>query len=610
MAMPAQEAMKPWLELASEQATKLWLEDLESLCLDAKHRFPDLVWSTKAELGDSDIKNASRKIWGHLAIVFAREPPLFAPRYLTQSSELNPDSHGEKSVPTFLPKDSCDYKTLSDDLLQLYTPTSSKIEDENGVNNSTQQERLDSLRKDVVFMWRSRLYSDVRIALPSGTSADDQLYLFPSHRFLLSSRSPYFHRALTSPSRRRPNSSNEPSVIQLTLPGKHFTVASLHFILGYLYTGTLKFSHRGFDLATALSIFSGSLYLELPALQELILAEITVEMLHGMYHAFLPDPEYSSLVSGNWATAVSLGCQCRICARRAPRVLQFALEEGNNNDLLERGARRALVGLFGEGWCIEEFSALPDNTTGLILADIREMMTASNVLPLLFAAELALIRLEDRQKDWGPIVESSILSVRRLIDKALCANAGTCFESQTWRHLTDGSKKNVGENAFEKVTWVLGAVLRGANPENASALYQALGSSAPSHSRPFSIWARVRRAQAELQKLDLTASSIQRLKLGETDSLLSSAASFYSCISTPSRIASLSEEQANIAGYNPYLSALDLATVSLYSLASSRTVTTDYGLYYTRWAVSQETIQDSESIRAITRRRSWDSFRN
>ncbi|KDR68162.1 hypothetical protein GALMADRAFT_146645 [Galerina marginata CBS 339.88] len=588
MAIPAQEAMRPWLESTSELATELWQKDLESLCLDAKHRFPDIVWRTKTELGDSDNPKASRKIWGHL--------------------ELKPNSPGETFDLPFLPKDFCDYSALSHDLLQLYTATSIKLEDENGIDISTQQERLDSLRKDVVYMWRSRLYSDVRIALSS--LEDDQLYSFPSHCFLLSSRSPYFRRVLARASRRGPNSSNEPSIIQLTLPTKHFTPAALHFILGYLYTGTLRFSHRGFDLVTALSIFSGSLYLQLPALQELILAEITVEMLHGMYHAFLPDPEYSSLVSGNWTTAVNLGCLCRICARRVPRVLQFALEEGNNNDLLERGARRALVGLFGEGWCIEEFAALPDNITGSILTNIREMVTASNVLPMLFAAELALIRLEDRQKDWGPIVESSILSVRGLIDNVLCANAGTCFETQTWRDLMDGSNKNVGENAFEKVTWVLKAVLRGANPENASALYQALGSSAHSRSRPFSIWARIGRAQVELQKLDLSASSIQRLKLGETDSLLSSAASFYSCISTPSRIASLSEERANIAGYNPYLSALDLATISLYSLASSRTVTTDYGLYYTRWAVSQETIQESESIRTITRRRSWDSFQN
>ena len=46
-------------------------------------------------------------------------------------------------------------------------------------------------------------------------------------------------------------------------------------------------------------------------------------------------------------------------ARRAPRVLEFALEEDVKNTSLERGARRALVGPFGEGWCTQEFAGLP-----------------------------------------------------------------------------------------------------------------------------------------------------------------------------------------------------------------------------------------------------------
>jgi hypothetical protein len=43
-----------------------------------------------------------------------------------------------------------------------------------------------------------------------------------------------------------------------------------------------------------------------------------------------------------------------ICSTRVPRVLEFALA-----DNLESGSRRALVGLFGEGWVHQEFSSLP-----------------------------------------------------------------------------------------------------------------------------------------------------------------------------------------------------------------------------------------------------------
>ena len=44
---------------------------------------------------------------------------------------------------------------------------------------------------------------------------------------------------------------------------------------------------------------------------------------------------------------------------RVPRVLDFALSDDVANNYLERGARRALVGLFGEGCCNSEFAALP-----------------------------------------------------------------------------------------------------------------------------------------------------------------------------------------------------------------------------------------------------------
>lgn len=35
--------------------------------------------------------------------------------------------------------------------------------------------------------------------------------------------------------------------------------------------------------------------------------------------------------------------------------------------VLERGARRALVGLFGEGWCTQEFAALPQKMREALL---------------------------------------------------------------------------------------------------------------------------------------------------------------------------------------------------------------------------------------------------
>ena len=76
---------------------------------------------------------------------------------------------------------------------------------------------------------------------------------------------------------------------------------------------------------------------------------------------------------------------------RAPRVLEFALEDDVKNGSLERGARRALVGLFGEGWCTQEFASLPQKIRESILKGVGKRTTAVNAFPLLFAAEHALV---------------------------------------------------------------------------------------------------------------------------------------------------------------------------------------------------------------------------
>lgn len=155
--------------------------------------------------------------------------------------------------------------------------------------------RIDKLRKDLVFMWRSRLYSDVRIALTgnfssSGGGHENTTAIFSSHRFILVSRSPYFHTALVSwpgPGNaggvhgkggeagqaiilKQP--SNEP--LTVNLPSPPFTPASLHFTLGFIYTGTLVFSHRSYDLDTAFAIMRSARYLDLDTLYDEIQARI------------------------------------------------------------------------------------------------------------------------------------------------------------------------------------------------------------------------------------------------------------------------------------------------------------------------------------------------
>ncbi|THU87119.1 hypothetical protein K435DRAFT_355446 [Dendrothele bispora CBS 962.96] len=123
-------------------------------------------------------------------------------------------------------------------------------------------------------MWRSRLYSDVRIALhvssPSSSSSaangkesisssgnkdhEATTAVFSTHKFILVSRFQFFRNVLyQSPSSSKaltttsPSKSNQlqtyfidpaTSLPTINLPSPPFTPASLHFTFGYLYTGT------------------------------------------------------------------------------------------------------------------------------------------------------------------------------------------------------------------------------------------------------------------------------------------------------------------------------------------------------------------------------------
>jgi hypothetical protein len=316
-------------------------------------------------------------------------------------------------------------------------------------------------------MWRSRLYSDVRVALTgsfSSTNHESATAIFSSHRFILVSRSPYFYdQFLTWPS----NKPSPEGPLTVNLPSPPFTPASLHFTLGYIYTGTLVFSHRGYDLDTAFHIMRSATYLSIDALYDEIQARIVQEMMHGLFHAFLEFAEYEKVTGGKWGTG---GCRCRQCARRAPRTLEFALSEDVKNTNLERGARRALVGLFGEGWCTVEFATLPQKTRDSLLKGLAKRTTPLNIFPLLFAAQHAMEKLNAVIDAWADTSREMVLSARKVIDDVLCVRAEECFEIEEWVEIleSDGGRFEDGE----KVGWVMDSVRRGLSERSAGMVYQ------------------------------------------------------------------------------------------------------------------------------------------
>ncbi|TFK46743.1 hypothetical protein OE88DRAFT_1720946 [Heliocybe sulcata] len=514
MAPPAPAPPPPSLQEATRKATVAWQDDLQSLFNHAKDRFPDVVWELYPD--EDDKGKGGDEVWGHKAIVYARAPPSFQARYFSfkspaissptpyspspatlagQSSlslglDLTPSRspspfRGPSPSPSGAPNALLRIPTyinpilFSNELEYLYTgkglgeafeflfdSTESREE------GDSDESRTDKLRKDLVFMWRSRLYSDVRITLEgnfSSTNHESATAIFSSHRFILVSRSPYFRtRLLTWPGALA--KSNEPQT--LSLPSPPFTPASLFFTLGFMYAGTLIFSHRTFDLDTAFHIMRSATYLSVDTLYDEIQARIVQEMMHGLFHAFLEFSEYERITGGKWGIG---GCRCRQCARRAPRVLEFASQDDVKNQHLDRGARRALVGLFGEGWATPEFSKLPQKVRDSLLKGLAKRTTPMNIFALIFSAGHGMEKLKNVIEAWADTSRDMIVAARRLMDQVLCDQVEECFEQPEWLEVMEGD--GVGFDDADRVAMVMEAVLRGLSEKNAAMVYQTLVSS-------------------------------------------------------------------------------------------------------------------------------------
>ncbi|THH16716.1 hypothetical protein EW146_g3967 [Bondarzewia mesenterica] len=500
----------PSLHEATKKSTVAWQNDLEALFHHAKDRFPDVVWDL---LPDENEGGQGEEVWGHKAIVYARAPPTFQARYfsfrpapISSPGMYSPTGYPAQSALSLaadLPSGSRSPSpfraaspvpsTSQGGILRLPTsinPTlfSKELEylytgkgfgeafeflfdsAEHREEGDAEENRIDKLRKDLVFMWRSRLYSDVRVTIEGSPSSNHEgtVAVFSTHRFILVSRSSYFHTALiawgSSPK------SGEP--LNLTLPSPPFTPPALHFILGFIYTGTLIFSNRSYDLDTAFHIIRCATYLSLDTLYDEVQARIVQEMMHGLYHAFLDFAEYERVTGGKWGVG---GCHCKQCARRVPRVLDFSLLDDVKNPHIERGARRALVGLFGEGWCNPDFARLEKKTRESILKGVAKRTTPLNIFPLLFAAQGALKRLESNIDVWADTVRDMIMEARKVMDQVLCMEAEECFEQPEWLELMEQDAARFDDG--EKVEWTMDAVRRGFSDKCGGTLYQALVSS-------------------------------------------------------------------------------------------------------------------------------------
>ncbi|KAK0527561.1 hypothetical protein OC835_004937 [Tilletia horrida] len=337
----------------------------------------------------------------------------------------------------------------------------------------SQEERIEKLRQDFVFMWRSKLFSDVTITLSqdgarairsipdAATSAislvssvthadgaesvagDEETSTFSTHRMVLVSRSPYFAAQLLSRF-----SDSHASTIHL--PSPPFTPASVHFTLGFLYTGTLFFSNRTFDLTTAFQLWRSGHYLQVETLKSVVCALITKQFCHD----FACSPP------------------CKSCVKRVPRTLAFTCAPDVSEPHLGSRARAAVAGEnFGSYWA-KEVGNLDYSARGAIVADLCARVENNPALMVPTLRQLSIVGTKidtERTSKWVEALRWMCESVEGRLRDLLEAQFEVVVASEEWTQLLDGV--TFLRDVLDKALVML---IDGLNERRAAKIYQVL----------------------------------------------------------------------------------------------------------------------------------------
>lgn len=244
----------------------------------------------------------------------------------------------------------------------------------------------------------------------------------------MASRSPYFQSLLLG-------NYGDSNRTEFVLPSPPFTPASTVFCLGYIYSGTLDFGDRSFDLNTAFDLWRCGTYLSMEDLQ-LQTEEKILEMLN---------------------------------LKRSARIYQFALSPDVNSTRLSRLTEPYLIGHFGEVWSCSQIGNLDFSSQRKLVADVCKTIIPSTVTSIGKSAFSLRKKLELERAPWAGHILSMVEAIEDRLRDVMSRNLSEIVVSTGFVDLIDG----VGFST-DVLEWLLELAVGGLTEGKAPEAYQAL----------------------------------------------------------------------------------------------------------------------------------------
>ncbi|POY74209.1 hypothetical protein BMF94_2647 [Rhodotorula taiwanensis] len=404
-------SQRPLRSVASLNASqRQWLADLTALRQNAQSRFADVEWGPG--LGQE-------ATYAHKCVLYARAPGAFLRQYV----EAGAGDAGD--VGLLAP--ALDYFYTAEREAEAFTILLDGFREDEPRDDDIDPEDQDAaqkLRRDLMYCWRSKLFSDATLILECAPDVPIAV-----HRAVLASRSPYFRALLLGEFSDSGRSS-------FALPSPPFTPASTTFVLSWMYGGTLDSISRRFDLARGFEIWRCAEFLGADSLRDEVESDL----------------------------------QNMLSDTRAPRIYSFARAPDVNCERLARNAEDFIVQHFETTWTasptVGEFSYTEQ--LGLV-SKVAERVNVGNVVAMAVRVASGRRRLANSVEPSSEHVSAMFDGLEDRFVKILATGLVDIVRSRAFGGLVEG----FGFHG-DVLEWLLGLVVRGLNERNAPSIYAVL----------------------------------------------------------------------------------------------------------------------------------------